>query len=326
MKIAVTGASGHVGPNLCKALIAKGHDVKAMYIDRESSLDNINVERSEGDILNFNYVKSALKGTEAVFHLACLIGIDGDPDGQIHRVNVEGTRNVVMAALDNGLKKMIHFSTIHSYNEIPSFEELNETRDKVGPDANPYDYSKKLSEDEVYKGIEKGLDAIIVCPTSIMGPEDHEPSLLGQAMIDMYNQKVPALIPGGYDWVDVRDIVDGTVKAFEKGRSGETYLMGGKFHSMKDLALMMEKATGKLPPKYMTPFWLAKLGLPFMWLQSKFTGKEPPYSGEVIKIFKKANRCVSYAKAERELGYSSRPVQDTVTDMYNWFKEHNYIS
>lgn len=304
MNVAVTGANGHVGINLCAALHENGHYVRALNHKHDFGLKHIKVESVKGDLLDIDSLRSFLAEIDVVVHLAAKISIKGDPDGSVHKINVDGTRNILETARQSGVKKFIHFSSIHAFRQEPLDEILDERRSIVGSEAFSYDRSKADGERIVLAAATDGFNSLVICPTAIIGPVDYEPSLTGKAVLELYNQQIPALVPGGYNWVDVRDIVQGCIAAIEKGRQGEKYLLSGKWRSLKDLTTVVTKVTGKKTISRIVPFWIAQFGLPFISLYSKIAGVEPLYTKESLEIIKNGNRYISNDKARNELDFN----------------------
>ncbi len=325
MKIAVTGANGHVGINLCKSLLNKNHQVRALIHQNSLGIKNIPVEIVRGNILDLSSVQQFLKDVDVVFHLAARISITGDHDGMVMRINTEGTQNVLTGALESGVKRFIHFSSIHAFQQGPHDLTLDESRPLVDHVGFAYDRSKANGERAVYEAVKKGLDAVILSPTAIIGPADFQPSLTGKAVVDLYNHKIPALVPGGYDWVDVRDVITGAISAMEKGRSGEKYLLSGHWHSLKELSALIQEHSHRKIVDTILPVWLARIGLPFISLYSSWSRTQPLYTRESLTIIQEGSRMISNAKARKELGFDPRPLTDTIRDLMGWFREHGNI-
>jgi dihydroflavonol-4-reductase len=169
------------------------------------------------------------------------------------------------------------------------------------------------------------VDAIIINPTSILGPNDFKPSLMGGVLLKMVKRQMPAIIKGGYDWVDVRDVCDATLAAIEKGRKGERYILSGKWQDLRTLSTELEKVSGYRTPKNALPLWVAALGVPVMGLMAKLKKDAPVYTFPTLQIVKEGNRHISHAKAKRDLGYNPRPLAETLKDSIDWFKENGYI-
>ncbi len=326
MIIAVTGANGHVGANLCQKLVEKGDYVRALSHQNDYALKHLKTTIFQGDLLDPNFLESFVDGVDVVFHLAAKISIAGDPLGTVRRLNVEGTRNIIQASQKAGVKKFIHFSSIHAFRQEPLNQTLDETRELVDDNAFSYDRSKADGERIVMEAANNGLNAFILSPTAIIGPMDYEPSLMGKAFLQLVNRQIPALVPGGYNWVDVRDIVSAAIDSINKGRNGEKYLLSGKWHSLKEIAILIEKTTQKRTTQMEMPFWVAKAGLPFITFHSRITGAVPLYTKESLEIIKKSNKLISNSKARKELGFTPRPIEETITDIFNWFNKNDFLN
>lgn len=324
MKIAVTGANGHVGANLCRSLIAEGHQVKALVHEHKDALEGLDLELVNGSINDREALRKLFKNTEIVFHLAAVISIDGQKD-KLLRVNYEGTKNLIDTIKENGVRRLIHFSSIHALKHYPFDEPMDENRTLMTEGPTWYEITKSRADKMVMEATKEGLDAVVINPTAIVGPNDFKPSLVGTVLIRLYKNSLPALVPGGYNWVDVRDIVQGAMAAMNNGRKGERYILGGKWVSVHDLALTVEKVTGKNVNKFTIPTGLARIGVPFIKAYAQITGQEPLYTGESLTTLVEVNRKISCKKAETELGYRSRDLEITVRDTLDWFRGHHYI-
>jgi dihydroflavonol-4-reductase len=324
MKIAVTGASGHVGANLCRSLIAEGHQVKALVHKNSNSLKGLDLEIIQGGIGEPTSLRNLCKGAEIVFHLAALISIDGEKN-KLLEVNVEGTRNLINVIHENGVKRLIHFSSIHSLNHRPFEKPMDETRSLVKDGPMWYEITKARAEKMVLDETINGLDAVVINPTAIIGPFDYKPSLVGTVLIRLYNNSLPGLVKGGYNWVDVRDVVKGAIAAMDRGRKGERYILGGKWVNVQDLALLVEKVTGKRTVKLTFPTFVAKIGVPFIKTYSLIAGQEPLYTFESLRALREVNKIISSKKAETELGYFPREFDETIRDTIDWFKANGMI-
>jgi dihydroflavonol-4-reductase len=326
MKIAVTGANGHVGVNLCKSLLEQGHEVKALTHNHNQGLKNIPVTIIKGDLLDKETLIPLLTGVDVVFHLAARISITGDPDGMVARINTEGTQNMLAVAIECHVKRFIHFSSIHAFQQQPQSQPLDESRPLVEQQEGfAYDRSKAAGERAVMEAARNGLDAFVLSPTAIIGPADPEPSLIGNAVIDIYNNKIPSLVPGGYDWVDVRDVVAAAISAIDKGRTGEKYLLAGHWHSLQEFSALIQLHTGHKTVQIVLPMWIARVGLPFISLYSRLSGTKPLYTSESLTIISEGNRMISNAKARKELDFSPRSLSDTLKDFLTWLKENGRI-
>ncbi len=319
MKIVVTGASGHVGGNLVRELVG-AHDVTAMVHRDLKALEEVEIETVSGDVLKPGSLEKAFDGAEVVLNLAAHISITGTDGGMVDEINVRGARNVAEACMKAGVRRLVHFSSVHAFCQEPLDEPIDETRPLADTTPAPaYDQSKARGEREVLRCVEKGLDAVIVNPAAVLGPHDYKLSRMGDVLLKLYHRKIPALVPGGYDWVDVRDVVDGAIQAIEKGRTGERYILSGHWLTVSDLAGVVQEVTGKRKPRLSTPLILARIGAPFVETFSKVTGTRPLYTREAIHTLV-GNSRFSHAKAGKELGYAPRPIRETIEAIFEWFR------
>ena len=323
MKIALTGASGHIGANLCRELLAGNHKLRVLANRFTTSLEGLDLELVKGDLLNLTSLRELADGAEVFIHLAASISINGDQ--HVLDTNVVGTKNVLDVVRDCQIRRLVHFSSIHALVHQPLDQPLDEERPLAVSDHIIYNQSKALAEELVLHAVESGLDAVIINPTSVMGPNDFKPSLVGQAIIQLYKGKIPALIPGGYDWVDVRDVTTGTISAIENGRAGQSYLLSGHYKTLQELYEQISWVKGKGKKLPVIPFWLAEVGIPFLKAWARITRNKPLYTRESVEILKTSHSGITSRKAREELGYESRPFQDTLRDTLTWFGENNYL-
>ena len=326
MKV-VTGATGYIGGVLVRALADRGDPVRAVFHERSGIFEKRGVEWVRGDVLDRDSMVAAFRDADVVFHLASLVSIDPRMADRMRAVNVAGVRNVVEAAFACRVRRLIHFSSIRAYNQFPLDEVLDETRDRVGGLPRPaYDRSKALGGDEIRHGIERGLDAVILNPTGVLGPYDRGPTGVGQFFVDLQRREVPMLIAGGFDCVDVRDVVEATLAAETRGRSGENYILGGQWHSVPELARFSEAVTGIPAPRFVCPVALARFWAPFQMAWDRLQARSPLYTPDALHHISRSNRRVSSAKAQVELGFAPRPVTDSVRDAYRWFEENGKLA
>ena len=325
MSVLVTGASGHIGGNLVRALLDQGREIKVVVREDSRAIQGLDVQKINADVLDYDSLLKACNGADVIYHLAAKISITGEEGGAVHQVNVIGTRNVVRACLESGVKRLIHFSSIHALCCMPPDKPVDESNFlSDGDRALPYDKSKALGEKEVMAGVNNGLDAVILRPTGVLGPHDYKPSAMGEVFLLLHKRKIPALVEGGFNWTDVRDVVQGAIAAEQKGRTGEAYILSGTWLSFGDMAVIFEEITGVKTPKWMTPMWLARLGAPFVTMFNKLIGKRPLYTNCSLDALC-WNRQISHAKATKELNYSPRPIRETIVDSVNWFKKAGMI-
>ena len=294
------------------------------HVNRRN-IEGLDVEIIPGDVCHPDSLHKAFEGADVVYHLAARISLASNDYPVLEPINVTGVKNVVEACLDCGVRRLVHFSSIHAFIQESVGKPIDETCRLVEPkNCPPYDRTKAAGEKIVYSAIDRGLDAVIISPTAVIGPYDWEPSFLGEALLNLARGKMPALVHGGFDWVDVRDVVAGALAAEKKAPAGAKYLLSGHFASVCDLAVMVEEIMGTPAPKMVMPKWLAFVGAPFMAGFAKMTGNRPLYTSASVRALR-SGQDVSHNKAARELGYKPRPLRQTIVDTFEWFHESGYL-
>jgi dihydroflavonol-4-reductase len=316
----VTGATGHIGNVLVRRLLERGEKVRALIMPGESSesIHGLDVEAVQGDVLNLDSFFESLRGVRGIFHLAGVISILPGSNDFVHKVNVEGTRNVIRAAKDMGIQKLVYTSSIHAIKRIE-----NGVIDEALPydPDNPYgayDRSKAQATLDVQQAAQTGLEAVIVCPTGVIGPYDFRGSMMGHVIRTAAEKKPTLYVDGAYDFVDVRDVADGLIAAAEHGKRGESYILSGQRMSVRYLLETVREITGQGFMLMKMPFELAKWAAqftPFYYRWTKTSPRFTPYSLEVLK----SNSNISHAKATRELGYQPRSLYESIADTVRWF-------
>ena len=245
MKAAVTGASGHVGANLIRVLLARGDSVRALVHRDRRALSGLPIETAMGDVRDPASLEQAFAGAEVVYHAAGYISLVSGEWSRLHAVNVVGTRNVVEACLRCGVRRLVHFSSIHAMDLNPERAQIDESTPLVAEGGvPPYSLSKAEGEREVQEGIANGLDAVILNPTAILGPHDYAPSHQGEVLLALARRMLPALVEGGFDWVDARDVAKGALSAAVRGTAGARYILSGHWVSVRELARLVGSITG----------------------------------------------------------------------------------
>jgi dihydroflavonol-4-reductase len=318
----VTGATGHVGNVLVRKLLERGEKVRALILPGEcrESISGLNVEACEGDILNLDSVFKSMRGVRGVFHLAGVISIMPGSNSFVHKVNVDGTKNILRAAMESGIKKLIYTSSIHAIKRV----EDGIIDEKVPYDTNnpygAYDRSKAEATLDVLNAAHSGLEAVVTCPTGVIGPFDFRGSMMGAVIHDAAIAKPALYVDGAYDFVDVRDVADGLISAAESGKRGESYILSGQKITVRYMLETVREITGRNFLQLKIPFDLAKFAALFTPLYYQFANATPrftPYSLEVLK----SNSNISHAKATRELGYAPRSLYESLKDTVKWFLE-----
>lgn len=322
--VLVTGAAGHVGSALVRELLADGESVRAMVMPGEDTagIRGLAVETVEGNVLDPASVCRAVQGVEAVYHLAGLISIMPGRNDLLRQVNVVGTANVARQARLAGVRRLVYVSSIHALARPPRGVPIDESV-PFDPHnaAGEYDRTKAEASLVVLEEVRRGLDAVIVCPTGIIGPYDRRGSDLGRALRVWMRPGAHVVFDGRFDFVDVRDVARGMILACRSGRRGETYLLSGQQASVAQVASRVQKVRGLAGPLLSVPGWLvtaasvaATAAARLFRLRLQLT----TYSLETLR----SNSLISHAKAGRELGYRPRPLSRTIAETVQWFEEN----
>lgn len=330
MKVLVTGSTGFVGSHLCRALAAQGHQVRAFH--RPTSLlrllEDLDVEHAVGDLLQPDTIQSAMEGIDVVFHAAAWMGgHDQGPTGSARQyiITVEGTRGLLQAAREAGVKRVIHTSSVAALG-VPALPGksagkaalINENHTwNFRPDWYPYGYAKYLAELEVQKAVAQGLDVVIVNPSLIFGPGDiyrQSSSIINQ----FARRRISVTLEGGINIIHIADVITGQIAALEKGQCGERYILAGENLSISELMACLAKITGVPAPQRVLPSSLVRAAAGPAQIFQAFL--HLPISAEMLRM---AGRFFYYdiSKANSSLGW--KPINTTyqaIEDAYTWFK------
>jgi dihydroflavonol-4-reductase len=324
--VAITGGSGHLGCSVINELL-KDDDtlIRAQYRSFLPPIKSSRLSWFKGD-LSLESLNSLIEDTTVVIHSAARISIDGDRDGSVHKTNVEGTQNVIDACLRNGGTRLIHISSTHALQEFPHDEPFDEERPYKTSNNLAYDFSKAEGERLVKQAVAQDkLDAVILRPASLIGPPDYNLSLLGKAIWQFSKGKLPAVVTGGYSFVDVRDVARSVVSAIDNGVTGESYNLTGTYMQIGDVAKIAAKVGGSHPPFATLPHWVLKPFIPIIKLYSLATGAALPFTKDSLSILKNAHPNMVYTKAKNQLNHSPRPVKTTIEDLIKWLERDSNL-
>ena len=316
----VTGASGHLGNVLCRRLIEKGEAVRALILpgDKAPGLDQLDLEICRGDLRSLSDLErffSGLEGKEILlWHLASVVTIFSHEGNSLREVNVEGTKHILAESQKHHVRRLLYVSSVHAMPEAPAgiLQRENPHFDPALV-VGPYAKSKAEATAAVLQAGREGLDVVVVLPSGIIGPMDYGCGHMTQLMNAYLRRQIPASICGAYDFVDVRDVVNGMLQAMEKGRSGESYLLTGHPLKMDDYFRILARLTGRKPFCVRLPLALVGLvaaaneGLARLLKRQALLTR---YSVSTLKT----NSLFSHEKATTELGYTVRPVEESLRD------------
>jgi len=322
----VTGATGFLGLNLIQELSRQKWRIVALHLPSVdlSFLSEYGVTLVAGNLNDADLLRRSIpEGTDAVFHLAANTSTWAKNNAQQYIDNVEGTRNMVDAALQNKVRRFIYTSSISAFGYHPHDCINEQTVSNALQCGMQYHITKFLAEEIVKDAVKKGLAAVILNPCNIIGPYDTN-NWTRQFIIPIYNGTLLGVPPGKAMWCHVKDIVDAHINAVEKGVPGENYLLGGTEATFLDVVNEVERLLGKAPTRRTQPPWLLKLLVGIFFLKSKIDGKEPVLTPEKYSRAVAYIRC-DYSKATAVLGYQTSPLNVMIRDSFTWLKNENLL-
>ena len=323
MKAFVTGGSGHVGGNLVRELLSRGYQVDCLVRSDTRALDNLDVKLVKGDMLNPKEIAPLMSDSDVVFHSAAFVAVEKIQEDLMHKINVEGSRSIATAAVESGVKKMVHFSSVHAFEQHPTSEPLVEARPLVtDPKALPYDRTKAEAQKVVLGYRDQGLEVNVIHPTGIIGPYDFKPSRMGNVLQDITNGNMPFAINNGFNWVDVRDVAKSAVNCIDKGVDGQNYILPGHWASIPHLSTLIKQITGNRTHLVAVPFWMAYLALPFASISSRISGKRPSFSRGSLQALAIQCKNIPGTLANEHLDHQPRPLLDTIDDTVSWLTQN----
>src|SRR5229473_5460742 len=333
MKMFVTGATGLLGSNLVRALRAEGHSVRALVRSKEKAqrqLGDTGVGLVVGDIEDVPGFVDALGGAEVVFHTAAYFReyyAAGDHWPKLEAINIRGTLALAEAARARGVKRLVDTSSSGTIGLKPD----GSPGDEETPPAplamgNLYFKSKVLAAEQLRAlAARTGLDVVHVLPGWMFGPSDAAPTGSGQLVLDFLAGKLPAIPPGGTSVVDARDVAVGMIRAAERGRAGEKFILSGDFVTLADVIRMLEQVTGRSGPGVRIPYPVAFAYAAVSETWAKLTGGKTLVSLKGVRMMQ-ARLAVTSAKAERELGWKHRPFRETLADEVTWYRDQGFAT
>lgn len=323
----VTGASGFVGSAVARALASKGYAVRVLVrpSSPRTNLEDTGFEVAEGDMLDPPSLDAAMRDARYLFHVAADYRLWARDPEEIVRNNREGTRAVMRAAKHAGIEKIVYTSSVAALKPLSQGPADETSRHTEGTAIGAYKRSKVVAERLVERMVaEEGLPAVIVCPSTPIGPRDVKPTPTGRIIVEAANGRMPAFVDTGLNLVHVDDVAVGHIQALERGKTGEAYILGGEDVLLKDMLAVIASLAGRKPPRVRLPraplYPLALAAEAF----ARVTGKEPLLTADALNM-SKHHMFFSSAKAVSELGYHARPYADGLKDALNWFRQAGYV-
>lgn len=330
MTTLVTGATGFVGSSVVKALLARGEPVRVLIRAGSNcrNLRNLPVETVVGDLEQPSSLRRVVVGCRALYHVAADYRLWAPRPGAMYRVNVDGTRALLRAAAEAGVARIVYTSSVATLGFDPDGQPADETTPaKIDDMIGHYKRSKYLAEQAVHELIEhEGLPAVIVNPSAPIGPGDVRPTPTGRVVLEAAKGRIPAYVDTGLNVVHVDDVAAGHLLAYERGAIGERYILGGQNLTLGEILTLIAVLAGRRPPRLRLR---AGMILPIAYLSemaARLTrGTEPLLTVDGLRMARKRMH-FSSAKAERELGYRSRPAADAVRDALDWYRRNGYLA
>jgi dihydroflavonol-4-reductase len=329
MKTLITGSTGFLGSAIIRELLDDGREVKALIREGTSTenIEGLDIEIAYGDLRDIESIRSALNDCNFLYHAAAYYSLWALEKQLIYEINVEGTRNILRAAEEKGLEKIVYTSTVGCIglndDTTPATEDTFFNTNTL---SNDYKKSKYQAEQVALEFARSGLPVVIVNPSTPVGPRDIKPTPTGKIILDFLNRKIPAYLDTGLNLIDVKDCARGHILAEKNGIPGERYILGNQNMSLFDILFTLEEITGLKAPRIKMPFWVAlSAGWACEMVSNHITLKPPvvPLAGvKMAKYF----MYFDSSKAINNLGLAQNPVENALRQSVDWFKENNYLN
>src|SRR5438477_2544989 len=329
MKVLVTGATGFVGSHVAQALAAQGADLRLLVrpSSRMENIASLNAERVTGDLRDPDSLKRAMQDCEFVFHVAADYRLWVRDPQAMYRANVEGTRSILQAAQEAGVRRVVYTSTVATMGFTSNGQPCDEDSpvcldDMIGH----YKRSKFMAEQAVLEAARAGANVILLNPTAPVGEQDIKPTPTGRIIVDFLNRKFPAYVDTGLNLVDVREVARAHLAATEKAKPAERYIIGGENLTLKQILDKLSAITGIPSPSRKVPHTVA-LGFAACaeLITGRLLGREPRATMDAVRMGRK-KMFASSAKAESNLGYRVVPIDSALRRAVEWYKSHGYVN
>ena len=323
----VTGATGFVGSAVARALLARGHRVRVLARPKSDrrNLAGLAVEIAEGAMEDPRSLARAVAGCRYVYHVAADYRIWVPDPAPMFRANVDGTRDLLTAALEAGAERVVYTSSVATLGLVPGGSADEETPSSIDDMIGPYKRSKFVAEEVVRELVrERGLPAVIVNPSTPVGPGDIKPTPTGRLIVEAARGQMPAFVDTGLNIVHVDDVAEGHLAAAEKGRIGERYILGGENMALAEILAEVAQAVGRRPPWLRVPHSVLFPVAIGAELAARVTGRDPFVTLDGVRMSRKKMYFTS-EKASHELGYAPRPAREAIADAVSWFEANGYL-
>ncbi len=326
MKAFVTGATGFLGSHVARVLAEQGADLRLLVRPTSDlrNLEGLNADRVIGDLRDSASIAKALAGCDVVFHVAADYRLWVRDPAEMYRSNVEGTRSLLEAARKQGVRRIVYTSSVATMGFISDAVADESSPVSLADMIGHYKRSKFMAEQVAVEAARSGVDVVIVNPTTPIGERDIKPTPTGRIVVDFLKRKFPAYVETGLNLVDATECARGHVQALEKGRSGERYILGGENLTLKQILDRLAAITNLPSPSVKLPYIFALLaGVVDEMVTGRVLGREPRATIDAVRMGRKM-MFVSSAKAERELGWRTVPVDGALRRSVDWFRDNGY--
>jgi dihydroflavonol-4-reductase len=325
MRAFVTGATGFVGANLARLLVAKGYEVRALARPQSDlkNLQGLDVEIVEGD-LGAPSLTQHIRGCQVAFHVAAHYSLWQSDCEQLYQSNVLGTRNVLAAIREAGVERTVYTSSVAAIGVKGAGEAADETyQSPVDKLVGDYKKSKYWAEQEARAAVRNGQDIVIVNPSTPIGPWDIKPTPTGDIILRFLRRGMPVYLNTGLNLIHVRDVAEGHISALERGKTGDRYILGNENCTLAQMLSILSELTGLPAPKHQVPAWIP---LSVAWMDEQVLarlGKTPTVPLDGVRM---SQQLMFYdaTKARRDLGLPQTPIQTALQEAVTWFVENGY--
>jgi dihydroflavonol-4-reductase len=323
----LTGATGFVGSHVARALAEQGADLR-LLVRQNSNLKNIQDLKADlftGDLRDPASLEKGISGCDAIFHVAADYRLWVRDPNEMYRANVEGTRAILEAARKNNVRRVVYTSSVATMGFTQNVLADENSPVSLANMIGPYKRSKFMAEQVAIEAARRGLDVVIVNPSTPVGERDIKPTPSGRIVVDFLKKKFPAYVDTGLNLVDVRECARGHFAALEKGRAGERYILGGENLTLKQILDKLAAITGLPSPTIRFPYVVAlATGVVDEIVTGRILGREPRATIDAVRMGRK-KMFVTSAKAERELGWKVVAVDDALRRAADWFRANGYV-
>ena len=320
-RIAVTGSTGHLGSVLIPMLIEKNYPLNCLFRNTKLPLEARHINWVQGDLKHAEKLEALFESADVLIHCASVISVGEGNQEEVYQTNVIATEKLIQHCLKKNIR-LVYISSSTATRPLNHDEVLNEKSPRVTSKDFFYGWTKACAEERILQAVTSGgLDAIILRPTALIGPPDPQPSRFGRTILDLQAGKLPMISSGGYDLLDIRDFSQTVINSVRQGKSGEVYLTGGKFYTLRDLARTVNSSRVPLVVSIDLLLFL----LPLIRLYQKFVPLRWPINRESLMTIKNGPSKVDSTKAQNELSHQTRPLEESVRDLIGWMKEQHVI-